>query len=364
MGGRGNEQADKARNEDGLGSRHIAARPALSIEPKRTVTSDQGEAMKKRRRAPRRSAAMLGFAVILAMFGRAEAAVPTTPVITSVTPSTTLTPYLTGGCFTVAPCYTLKGHTDKSVKVTVTASDSLGQTVTATTYAAEYTDPWIGVVEGDFSVAPNLTPLGTHDGTDSVITFVAFAENADGKSAVSAPFTITKQSATVGDTTGPQITVGRNEATGFACGTGYCAFDPCLFGSVGGPIWNNPAWNGILLPLRPIRDPIAKGWFDRTGTGCTGRMQVSGGADDATPNSAGKASEIKDVIVTVKDSSGAVVKTVSAMGLRRATQGFWAVSFVVADYEDFESYDWSIVAYDALGNASAPVTGSFTKAPL
>ncbi len=311
--------------------------------------------MRNSRRGSRRLAVLLGFACTLGVFTHAEAAVPTVPTI-SVTPAT-LTPYDSGGCLTIAPCYAIKGHTDPGVKVTVTITDAFAKSVTISGYSEERDDPWAGKLAGDYKLNTNVTVLGTHDGTDSVLTFVAYAENADGKSANSAPFLVTKKSATTGDTTGPVI----NSETGtpdFACGTGYCDFDPCLLVGLGG-----------LMP-QPFRDGWVGGWDefyyddDESHAGCTGRMTLAGAAEDNTPDAAGKISEIKDVIVTVKDSSGAVVKTMSAIGIRRGSLGYWAASLVVSDYVVGESYDWTAVAYDALGNASAPKSGSFTRAPL
>jgi hypothetical protein len=123
---------------------------------------------------------------------------------------------------------------------------------------------------------------------------------------------------------------------------------------------------GGLMP-QPFRDFWVGGWDEFGGFephGCTGRMILSGATDDNSPDAAGKISEIKDVIVTVKDSSGAVVTNVSAIGTRRGSQAYWSASLVVSDYTVGESYDWTVVAYDALGNASAPESGSFTRAPL
>lgn len=289
---------------------------------------------------------LVGFASISLLFGSAEAA-PAVPTL-SVSP-TTLTPFISGGCATITACYDAKGHTDPSAKVWVVVTDEFGGSVTVSTWAAERSDPGTGVVAGDYVIAPNVTALGTHDPTPSTLTFVAYAEVAGVKSGLSAPFAVTKLATMAGDVNPPEILIQGQRVSGFICGTGYCSFSTCALASANG---------AVPQPVRSFT-----GLF--TGyKGCTGTYKMTGSIEDNNSKAFGIASEVTDLVLTTKDSAGNVVEIEHGLGTRRGTQGFWAVSIVVDKYAVGQSYTWSLVAADAAGNASTPLTGTFTRAPL
>jgi hypothetical protein len=250
-------------------------------------------------------------------------------------------------------------------KITVRATDGVAafQPVHKTFFTWYDDDPGTGRTKGDFAGTINITDLGTHDGSVSNIdVFVTAASNTGETSTLSVR--VSKQSADFLDV--------------------YPPTKPYL--AVRGP---PPQWchistsrSGSCIPLFDARHPflpscripsIAAGPLETPeiqfspgplGLPCqvplsNGHGQWSGNVDDAGPEWV--ASEIKDVVLTITDAAGNVVKDLHSF-LRVGTKAYFNVSVAITEFNPGE-YKWRLTAIDALDHVSPEVSGQFTVAP-
>jgi hypothetical protein len=274
---------------------------------------------------------LTGIALLLmsAVHG-ASAAGPATPILAMT--ESMLTPYTSGGCYSRGVgCTYLTGRTDPGARVTVTVSDTqVPSKVVVTTYAAERDDPAGGLQAGDFQVSPQLTDLGLHGTEASELIFTAIAHDATGAASAPASLLVTKFSATAGDSTAPLLRVTKSPPA-FWCSSACGALNGH------GSCYANLA--------------------------CPDTVRVAGNAEDNNAFAYGFASEVADVVLTVKNQSDGHVVREFHSAVRRGTQAFFTFDLRHSDYQSFGRYQWVVVAIDAFGHVSNAGNGSFAVVP-
>lgn len=297
----------------------------------------------------------LAAAVVLAVgitqlaSGIASADSPTIPTIKEVTP-TPLTPYTSGGCFERGlPCYKIRGSADPGIKLILTATDEVNPEfeISEIVHAARVDDPGAKIEAGDWVASPNVTDLGTHGEDPSLLTFTAVAENPDGNRSAPASITVEKAAATPGDSTAPRITVNkRPPGTWCHLGPSGAAIEP-VPGVVIGVCF--PSTSTDVTPLDP-------------GYGSWGIAQITGRVEDDIEGAFGIASEIADVLITITQSDGTVIREIRSFA-RRGQDAYFNTALNINDFPP-GSYEWVVTASDAWGHESEEVTGTFVVAVL
>lgn len=280
--------------------------------------------LRKRRIEPVRATApqraILCALALLAVAPGAFAGASASPTI-AVNPSP-LTPFTSGGCYQprMYECYRVSGTADPGTTVVLAVADDStpARSLQFVTRSAERSDPGAGIVAGDWALSPNVTDLGSHGLQASMLTFTATTDSG------SASISVEKHAATAGDVYPPLLTTYKTPS-------GY--------------------------------------WCHLTGPNCaqisigqSGEQQVSGLIDDDTPGAYGLASEVADVIIRIRQRSNGYVREIHSF-TRRGTQASYSAVLRINDFEP-GTYDLSVVAFDAVGNASNEDSSTFTVLPI
>jgi hypothetical protein len=268
-------------------------------------------------------------------------AAPATPTI-AVAPAP-LTPFSSSGCV-AAPntsCYRASGKADPGVKITLTvnAAGQPDKVVKGSTFSAEVTDPGSGTTAGDWVLSPNVTELGSHDGTTSTLVFTVVATDAGGVSSAPASVSVVKNSTTAGDDTGPFLT-SRNAPPQNWCHIGItCPPPPPQTCPIGNPNLTKP-------------EDILK-W------GCSGQSSFTGFVQDHVSGDRNLVSEIKDIVITIVQGANPDPYFQFHSVYRTGTRADYGVTVNISDFAPGD-YSWYVEAFDAANNGSNVVFGSFT----
>lgn len=264
-----------------------------------------------------------------------------------------ITAYLSGGCEGFGACYRAFGRATPGAAVTVSVTDGLGGEVTATATAANADDPGAGIRAGDWAVSPSVTELGSHGPDPSPITFTAVSTDPAGKTAGPVSATVRKASATPGDATPPVVSldssppsnwcrVGLERACPKTCALAAIVPEQATVGTPAGTV-TVPLHR---IDLRPFGIPFTTTIIDARQ--CRTIAQISGSVQDLTRESSGIASEIADVVITIRNQDDVVVRETRSF-IRHGTRAFFGETVRIDDF-DPGSYEGTVSAIDAWGH--------------